>query len=505
MNSFWIETSKDSEISYNILDVNIEADVCIVGGGITGTLVAYYLSKHGKTVVLLEKDKVCMKTSGNTTAKVTSQHGLFYKYLLESKGYEFAKKYYEANENAIKNIENIVNSENIDCDFEKQDAYVFTEKEDDVKKIGEEVVAVKEIGGNAEFTTKTNLPFGIKGAIRSKNQAQFNSKKFVNQLLGKITKNENVKVFENSKVIDIKKEQNTYKIITNSNYVKSKCVVLACHYPIINAPGFYFLKMYQMQSHAIVIEADTDFFEGMYINSELPTKSFRTLKDGDKRLLAIVGCDYKTGSNINYENINNQLEKIAKDMYPNCKIKYRWSAEDCITLDKIPYIGEFSKFMPNVYVATGYKKWGMTTSDVAANIICDKIMKKTNKYEDIFKATRAEPIKNIKEVENMLKQTTKSLIIEKFMLSNDDLYEIKNGEGKIINVSGKKVGIYIDENGKVHAIKPVCSHFGCELTFNSLEKTWDCPCHGSRFDIDGNSIETPSINNLDKVENKDLQ
>lgn len=501
MSSYWADSTKNIGKEYSNLSKNLEAEVCIIGGGITGASVAYYLTKEGRNVVLLEKDKVCLKTSGNTTAKITSQHGLFYKYLLESEGFEFAKKYYEANENAIRNIENIVNEENIDCDFEKQqDSYVFTQKEDEVQKIKDEVESVKKIGGNAEFTTKTNLPFSVQGAMKFQNQAQFNPRKYVLGLLNKIEESGNGSIFEDSKVVDVKKDGDMYKVYTKNNYVRAKFVVLACHYPIINSPGFYFFKMYQSRSHAIAIEADADFFEGMYINSELPTKSFRTIKDGNKRFLVIVGSDYKTGADINYENINNELEKIARDMYPNCKVKYRWSAQDCISLDKIAYIGEFSKFMPNVYVGTGYKKWGMTLSNVAANIICDKIQGRENEYEDIFKATRTEPIKNIKEVENMLKQTTKSLVLEKFEIPITEVEEIKNGEGKIINSNGKKVAVYKDENGKIYAVKPICSHLGCELTWNSLEHTWDCPCHGSRFDVNGKSIETPSINNLERIE-----
>lgn len=499
MGSYWIDSTKGIKKECFSLNDNLEADVCIIGGGITGVSTAFYLAKEGRKVVLLEKDKMCFKTSGNTTAKVTSQHGLFYKYLFDSEGLEFAKKYYEANEEAIKNIEKIIAQENIDCDFEIQDAYVFTQKEDELQKIKDEAECVKKIGGNAEFTTKTDLPFSIQGAIKFPNQAQFNPRKYVLGLLNKIEESGNGRIFENSKVVDVKKDGDMYKVYTQNNFVRAKCVVLACHYPIINSPGFYFFKMYQSRSHAIAIEADNTFFEGMYINSETPTKSFRSIKDGNKRLLIIVGSDYKTGSDIDYKNINNELEKIAKDMYPNCKVRYRWSTQDCISLDKIAYIGEFSKFMPNVYVGTGYKKWGMTTSNIAANIICDKIQGRRNEYEDIFKATRAEPIKNIKEVENMLKQTTKSLILERFEIPKEDLEEIKNGEGKIVNSNGKKVGVYKDEKGKIYTIKPICSHLGCELTWNSLEHTWDCPCHGSRFDYEGNSLEAPSINSLKQI------
>lgn len=500
MSSYWIESTRKEYDENPSLDKNLSTEVCIIGGGITGITTAYYLAKEGRKVILLEKDNVCLKTSGNTTAKITSQHELFYKYLVDSEGFDFAKKYFEANEEAIKNIEDIINNERIDCDFEKQDSYVFTQKQEEIQKIKDEVNVVNSIGGNSEFVTKTPLPFAIQGAMKFPNQAQFNIRKYILGLLNIIEETGNCQVFENSKALDIKKAGDLYNVYTDKGYVNARYVVIATHYPIINSPGFYFFKMYQSKSYVIAIEAENDFFPGMYINSELPTKSFRTIKDGDKRLLLISGFDHKTGADVDYSKLDKELEKVAKDLYPNCNIKYKWSAQDCISLDKIPYIGEFSKFMPNVYVGTGYKKWGMTLSNVAANIIYDKIQNRKNKYEDIFRATRVEPIKNIQEVENMLKQTTKSLVLEKFEISDEYLKDVKSGEGKIINVSGKKVGVYKDEKGSVYAVKPVCSHLGCELSWNSLEHTWDCPCHGSRFDYFGNSIEAPSINHLEQID-----
>ena len=253
-------------------------------------------------------------------------------------------------------------------------------------------------------------------------------------------------------------------------------------------------------SYAIAIETNQNIINGMYINSELPTKSIRSIKDGNKRLLLIAGSDHKTGAKIDLSNAYKDLEKIARNMYPDCTVKYKWHTEDCITLDKIPYIGEFSKFMPNVYVATGYKKWGITTSNIAANIIKDKVLNKDNKYEQIFKATRMEPIKNIKEVENMLKEIANSLVINKIKIPNDKISNINKEDAKIIEIDEKKVGVYKDKQGELYAVKPICSHLGCELKFNNLAKTWDCPCHGSRFDYKGNSIYSPSIRSLENWE-----
>lgn len=496
MSSYWIESTKNIEKKYLELKNDIETDVCIIGGGLAGISSAYELAKAGLKVVVLERDQIGKKTTGNTTGKITSQHGLFYKYLAESEGDEFAKKYLNANEQAIKNIKSIINTEKIECDFEYQDAYVYTQKQEEISKINEELRILKKLEFNCEVVNETELPFEVLCAIKFSNQAQFNVRKYLLGLADYI-ENSKGKIFENSKVYDLKKDIDGYLTYCNNVCVKSKYVIIASHYPIINSPGFYFLKMYQSMSYAIAIETNQDIFNGMYINSEVPTKSFRNIKDGDKRLVLIAGSDHKTGSKIDLSNAYKELEETAKQLYPDCKVKYKWHTEDCITLDKIPYIGEFSKFMPNVYVATGYKKWGITTSNIAANIIRDKILNKDNEYEEIFKATRMEPIKNIKEVENILKETTNSLLINKMKIPNDKISNINKEDAKIIEVDGRKVGIYKDEHGELYAVKPICSHLGCELSWNNIAKTWDCPCHGSRFDYKGKSLYSPSIKDLD--------
>lgn len=498
MKSYWNE--EKNYISIEPLKEDIETEICIIGGGFTGLTTGYYLSKAGMKVTILEKDKILSHTSSNTTAKITSQHGLFYEYLINSKGEEFAKKYYEANENAKENIIKIIEEENIECDLEIQNAYVYTEENNEVQKIKDEVDACKKIGIDCDFVTKIDLPINIQGAIEFRNQAQFHPKKYGIELAKSILSNKG-QIYEETKVTNIKKDSDEFKISTNRHSIKSKYLVIASHYPILNFPGYYFLKMYQSTSYAIAVDTkENNLFDGMYINTKDPVYSFRTIKDGDKRLLLVVGSDHKTGSKINLSESYLNLEKIAKRIYKNSEVKYKWSAEDCITLDKIPYIGDFSKFMDNCFVATGYNKWGITSSNIAANIIKDKILGNENKYEEIFKATRVEPVKNIKEVGNMLKETANSLIINKFKVPEEHLKDLKKGEGKIIEIEGKKVGIYKDENNNIYKVIANCSHLGCELAWNNLEKTWDCPCHGSRFDYTGKSIEAPSIDDLEVLE-----
>ncbi len=520
MNSYWIESVKSEKMEFPKLERDEEVDVCVIGGGLTGISTAYYLSKTNLKVAVVEKYRICEHTSGNTTAKITSQHDLFYDYLIQSQGKEKAKQYLEANEQAIQNIEDIINEEDIDCDFERQDNYVYTLKQDDVIKIKKEVEAVNSLGFPAKFVSDVELPFRTLGAIKFPNQAQFNPCKYVSGVVKAMLQSKNVYIFENTKVVDLKslnmkenieeitQQSNNekddiggYKVITEDGYtIKAKYVVIATHYPIVNFPGYYFFKMYQEMSYVIGVETNQELFKGMYINTEIPTVSFRTAKQGKKELLLIGGMGHKTGERKDVSDSYSNLEAIAKQYYPDCKVVYRWCTEDCISLDKIPYIGEFSNLMPNVYVGTGYKKWGMTTSNVAANIITDKILGKENPYEDVFTSTRLKLIKNHKELGNMVKEVATAWTVEKLKIPEEKLHDIEKGTGGMIEFEDKKVGAYRDENGKVYIVKPVCSHLGCELTWNNLEKTWDCPCHGSRFTYDGKSIYDPSIKNLEVYE-----
>ncbi len=501
--SIWIEESK--ETNYPELNKNEKADVCVIGGGIVGAVTAYLLAKNGASVIVLEKDKVCMGVTANSTAKLTSQHGLFYKYLEDEYGLEYAKKYLESNEEGIHLAEEIINREKIECDYEKKNAYVFATTENELEKVKQEVELLNKIGYDAKFVTDLSIPVEkCLGGIMFKNQAQFNSRKYTIELLERASKL-GVKIFENSKVENIDHQNNEYKVSTDKFSVVADKVVIATHYPIKNFPGMYFSKMYQDKSYAIAVDVDNsedkEIIDGMYIQSCNPVLSFRTAKFNNKELLIIAGSGHRTGqADGKIEDSFTNLENYIKKYYPNANVKFKWSTEDCVTLDKIPYIGEFSNFLPNIYVATGFKKWGMSTSHVAGKLITDMILGKENKYADIYKATRLEPIKNIKEFGNMLKESTYSLLINKIRPAKDVLEKIPLGDGGIIEIDGEKVGIYKREDGEIFAVKPFCGHLGCLVSWNNLEKTWDCPCHGSRYDYMGNIITEPTVNELKKYD-----
>lgn len=443
MNSLWLVENQNDK--FESLSNNIETDVCIVGAGIFGMTCGYYLSKAGLKVTIVEKDEVGHKTTGHTTAKITSQHGLFYTYLVDTYGESFAKDYLSANQAAIENIKNIIDTEKINCDFERQSSFVFTTNPAEVSQLKKEVDVLNSLGFPANFVTKTGLPFEVEGAVQFKNQAQFNPLKYLNGLANSIIKN-NGNIFTNTTVYDIKHTDDIFYTFTPNGVISSRYVILASHYPFINFPGIYFFKMYQSSSYVIGVDTKKTLNNGMYISASSPTYSFRTANYNGIKILLLGGSGHKTGSPSSYENTYGALESYAKQLYPNCEILFRWDTRDCITLDKIPYIGRFSNTMNNIYVGTGFNKWGMTSSNVAANIVCDMILGNDNEYAYVFNSTRVHPIKNRTEVKNMITESVNSLALNKLKNSDIGFDEIPINSGGVIDVNNQKVGIYKDSS-----------------------------------------------------------
>ena len=533
MNSYWIssmQNQKDKNANIkklnnkNPIDSHHITDVCIIGAGLAGLSTAYYLAKNGVKVTVIDKAGIGEKTSGHTTAKITLQHGLIYDYLINTYGFDFALNYFRANEKAISNIKHIIDTENIDCDFEYKNNYIYTTSQDELTKIHNEIKAVnllasgnlssaqnyaKNIAHKSEnsyaindytqFVKDTDLPFKIAGAIETKNQAQFHPTKYMYGLAQALQNHGGI-IFTNSLANDVQKYDDGYITYANDYTIKSKYIVIASHYPFINFPGLYFSKIYQSTSYVLAIETNKKMPNGMYINTDEPILSFRTAKQHNgKDLLIISGGDHKTGYSPDSENFYGYkyVEEHAKKHFPDCKILYKWDTRDCITLDKIPYIGEFSLFMPNAYVATGFNKWGMTSSNIAANIIKDEILGLKNLYAETFDSSRFKPIKNKGEMKNMVKQVFHSFVTNRIKIPDEDLSSIKNDNGGIIRINGTTVGIYRDKDGQIYAVDPTCTHLGCLLTWNNVDKTWDCPCHGSRFDYRGKNLYDPAFKDLE--------
>lgn len=457
---------------------DINSDVVVIGAGMAGILTAFMLQEKGLKVVVLEASKIAGGMTKNTTAKITSQHNLIYNKLLNSVGEEKAKQYYFANELAIKMYKELIDKNHIECDYEEKPAYVYAL--DDDKKIQDEVTAANKLGITAEFCQKTTLPFQVKGAIKFPKQAQFNPLKFLKPLAEKLT------IYEDTLVKSI--DKNT--VITDGGSVKASSIVVATHFPFINVPGYYFVRMYQSRSYVIAL-SNTPQLDGMYLDAN-PGFSFRNYGN----LLLLGGGGHQTGKN-NAGGRYNELRTAAKQWYPNSIEEYSWSAQDCMSLDSIPYIGQYSSSTPNLYVATGFNKWGMTSSMVSALILSDMITDKTNSYSEVFSPHRFNVTASMKNLASNTAQAVSGLTNEIIKIPSENLTDIEKGHGGIIEYNGQKVGVYKDNNGQVFTVSTKCTHLGCQLEWNPDELSWDCPCHGSRFDYMGNLINNPAIKRLD--------
>lgn len=430
LNSIW-KNSCDIPV-FPRLEHDTKTDVLIIGGGLTGILTAYTLSQAGIDYLLIEADEICAGVSRNTTAKITSQHGLIYSKLIKEFGEDIARLYWEANEAALESYRRLCKK--FPCDFETKDAFVYSI--DRPEKPEEELEALEQLNIPAEYSDKLPLPFPVAGAVRFTNQAQFHPLK----LVAGIAKDLNI--LEHTKALAF--EENT--VLTDRGKITASNIIVTTHFPLLNKHGLYFLKMYQERSYVLALDNAPDL-NGMYIDEAKGGLSFRSYNN----FLLLGGGAHRTGKpGGNWD----KLEDHAKKYYPSSEEKYRWATQDCMTLDGIPYIGQYSKNTHNLFVATGFNKWGMTSSMTAATLLCDAIQGKENPYAAVFSPSRT--------------------VMRPQLLAN-----VFEATANLLTFS-----------------KPRCPHMGCALKWNPHEHSWDCPCHGSRFTEDGKLLDNPATNDL---------
>jgi len=484
MKSLW---ASDVEIGgKNPLNDDLKVEVAIIGAGMSGVLCAYKLKEKGFDVALFEAGKTGCGQTKNTTAKITSSHNIIYDYLIKHFGQDLARQYAMANEKAITDYENIIKKHNISCEFEKADSYLYTNCEDN--NFTKEFEAAKSLGLPVELVYEIELPIKIKTAIRYKNQAMFHPLKFINHISRDLTVYENTKV---TAVTEISDERYNFVIDANNHKVLAKYVVVASHYPFINVPGYYFLRMHRERSYVIGLK-NAPLPEGMYLGVDSDGLSFRK----SKNILLLGGAGHRCGDEGKID-CYNYLKLKAKEIYPGSCVEYMWSAQDCVTVDKVPYIGYFSADNKNMFVATGFGKWGMTNSMVAANIISDLISGIDNPCKEVYSPQRFKITASIKSLFEDALESAKGYGKNITLPKNEDLGIVPKGRGMVLTYEGKKVGAYRDEDGKIYLVDTTCPHLGCQLSWNQDELSWDCPCHGSRFDYKGNLIDNPAINNLE--------
>lgn len=442
MESLWRKQTNNIPTNKSTLTAisdNQAYDIIVIGAGLAGILIAFYLQEQGKKVLILEADEIASGQSERTTAKITSQHGLKYDKLMKDIGVEGARLYARANEAAIKEYEQLIEQLDIDCQFEKLPAYLYTLLETEPLK--REAQAASTLGIDAYFTQETELPFPVTGAVCFRNQAQFFPLKFMQHISAKL------QILEHTKVIKIKGN----RVITEDRAFGADKIVVATHYPLLNLPGFYFLRQHQERSYCLALSGCGNI-NGMYYGIDQDGLSFRQAGD----YLILGGGSHRTGENTSGGKYDYLFQK-AKQYFPDCREEARWSAQDCMPHDGIPFIGKYSLFTPHLYIATGFQKWGMASSMLAALILRDELCGFTNPYASLFSPQRLNFRAGLKNLLSDMAISIKGLL--------------KGWLGK----PSKR-----------------CPHMGCALTWNPDEESWDCPCHGSRFDKSGNLLDNPA-------------
>ncbi|MGN1135029.1 MAG: FAD-dependent oxidoreductase [Oscillospiraceae bacterium] len=432
MNSIWFENIELP--SFPKLKNDIKTDVLIIGGGIAGILTAYMLHERNVPYVLVEKDKICGGTTGNTTAKITVSHGLIYNKLLNSGGAQKAKMYLEANQAAFDKFSELCRD--IDCDYERKNNYVYTI--DDRKKLCDEMNALEQIGYKAEFCKDLPLPMKTAGAVCFKDQAQFHPLKFLLPIAKKLN------IYEHTFV----REMIGTTAVTDCGKIHAQKVIVTTHFPFINKHGSYFLKLYQHRSYMLALK-NAQNVNGMYVDDSKTGFSFRNYGD----LLLLGGGGQRTGKDGGGWV---ELREFASVHYPNAAEKAFWAAQDCMSLDDIPYIGRYSASTHEIYTASGFNKWGMTGSMLSAMMLSDMVCGKENDFEELFSPSRS---------------------IIKPQLFVNGFEAVKN---------------------LLTPTKPRCPHLGCALKWNNAEHSWDCSCHGSRFSENGRVIDNPANGDIKK-------
>ncbi len=424
--SIWKETVKLPH--FEELRGNVKTDVLIVGGGIAGILCAHFLKERGIKYILAEKDTICSHTTGNTTAKITAQHGLIYQKLIKTAGEERARQYLEANQLAVRKYFTLCKG--VDCDFAEKNNFVYSVG--NREKIEAEARALEKLGMEPLIDGAEELPVHTAGAVGFAHQAQFHPLKFIQSVAAGLNLYEHtfVKGFLGNLAI------------TRNGKITFQRLVIATHFPMDNKHGLYFMKLYQHRSYVLAL-AGVPALQGMYVDESKTGLSFRSYEN----ILLLGGGGHRTGHSAGAWR---ELSRFAKKAYPTAREVTRFAAQDCMTLDGIPYIGKYSKNMRESYVLTGFNKWGITSSMTGAMLLADMLAGRRNPYEGVFNPSRS-----------MLRPQL------------------------LVNLSETAANFLIPSKRR-------CPHLGCVLKWNKAEHSWDCPCHGSRFTRDGRLLDNPA-------------
>jgi glycine/D-amino acid oxidase-like deaminating enzyme/nitrite reductase/ring-hydroxylating ferredoxin subunit len=500
--SFWIASMPGE--GFPRLGGDVAVDVAVVGAGITGLTAATLLKRAGNTVAVLESKQIVRGTTGYTTAKVTAGHRLVYEDLRKAFGDEGARLYADSQQAALERVAELVAELDLDCDFRRDSHYVFAETRDDVEKIEREVELEQRLGLAASYVEETSLPFPVAGALRLDNQAQFHPRKYLLPLAEALP-GDGCHVFESTRVLDVEDGQPCI-VRTDRGDVTARDVIVASSLPILDR-GLFFAKAHPYRSYTLATPiASADAPDGMFINSGGSTRSIRTARDGDGLLLLVNGNGHKTGEEPHNQNRYLQLQDFIRSRFGLEKIAYRWSTHDYYTLDHLPYIGRLRRRSRHLYVATGFNGWGMTGGTLAGMILSDLILGSANPWAELYDAKRLKLRAGVSMLVKENAKVARHWVGDRVARTDAPAAEdVAPGEGAIVSMHGERIAAYRDDANTLHTLSPVCTHLACYVSWNRAEKTWDCPCHGSRFTGEGVVIQGPAVRDLAPLNLKRLQ
>jgi len=494
--SIWLETIPETE--YDALSTDRAVDVAVVGGGIAGVTAAYHLSTAGQEVAVIERDRLLSGTTGYTTAKLTSQHGLVYADLVEAHGEQRAREYAEANEAAIDQVDSIAAEHDIDCDFERLPAFAYLTDPAGRDRIREEVQAAKRLGLPASYTDSTALPFDVAGAIRFDDQAQFHPGQYL-QGLAEIIVEQGGSIYENTTATDVSGGSRCH-VETDGGRVRADDVVVATHFPIVDH-GFYFARMKPKRSYVLAARLAGDVPEGMYYDDTDPYFSVRPHPAGDESLVLVGGQNHRTGAGGSTKTRYEQLAREARLRFDVEEIVYRWSTQDFAAVDNIPFVGTLPVIDEGIYVATGFGGWGMTNGTAAGRILADRILGREPPWAEVYRPSRLSVSGGLREFVSHNADAAGRFVGDRVESATaGPPADLGPDEARVVRTDDGPVAVYRDESRAMHAVSAVCPHMGCLVEWNDGERSWDCPCHGSRFDVDGSVLDTPAVSDLEEYD-----
>ena len=487
--SFWVETGPQT--AYPPLDRDRSFDVAVLGAGITGVTTALLLKREGLDVALVEAGRVSHGASGYSTAKVTSQHSLTYSKLRSRFGESGARAYGEANEAGLALIVRLAAELGIDCDLRRKQSFTYTDSAEERDTLREEADDARAAGLPASYTEDVDLPWPVAGAVRFSDQAEFHPVKYLVPLAAAVD-GDGSAVFEGTRAVAVKDGERPRVTMENGRTVTAGSVVVATHAPFLDR-GVYFARMHPERSHVLAVKVRGAVPQGMYISTA--GHSLRAQPDAGGELLLVGGESHRLGHAEEVERYR-ALETYARERFDVASIDWRWATHDHIPHDRVPYVGRLAPFSKRVLVATGYRKWGYANGSAAALMLTDRILDRPNPWASTFDSGRLGPVQAagpfLKENANVGRRFVQD------RLKRGGIDQIAPGEGAIVRHGLGQAAVHRDDDGRLHALSARCTHLGCIVDWNGAERSWDCPCHGSRFDVDGSVLSGPAVAGLER-------